>query len=362
MRKGKLPPGVYRVRKKLANGSVATYYYDRKTKTRLEGEPGTPKFRHSLQAARNAPRSTAGASAKTVADLINEYEASAHFRTKLSEETRRSYRLGLSKILSEYGDVALEDLEDKAIRGDVFQWRDGMAKKGPRAADFATQMFCTIVSFAYDRGLVSINHLLRMGKLAHSDRSDIIWEPEHIEAFCRVAPLVLRRAVILALYTGQRRGDLLRLTRANYDGQYIHLVQQKTGMEVHVPVHRDLKPVLDAPADNPLGLYLPSPMGLPYLNFARDFKAAKRRAGPEVDRLHFHDLRGTAVTRLSEAGAEVTEIATFTGHSLQSVAVILERYLSRTKRLSTRALEKLEGSETHSYANWLLTDPQTIEK
>ena len=35
------------------------------------------------------------------------------------------------------------------------------------------------------------------------------------------------------------------------------------------------------------------------------------------DDLTFHDVRGSAVTRLAEAGCEVPEIATITGHSLK---------------------------------------------
>ena len=35
--------------------------------------------------------------------------------------------------------------------------------------------------------------------------------------------------------------------------------------------------------------------------------------------LHFHDLRGTAVTLLSEAGCTPQQIATITGHSLKTV-------------------------------------------
>jgi integrase len=38
-----------------------------------------------------------------------------------------------------------------------------------------------------------------------------------------------------------------------------------------------------------------------------------------IDGLTFHDLRGSAVLRLAQAGATVPEIATFTGHSLKDV-------------------------------------------
>jgi hypothetical protein len=40
--------------------------------------------------------------------------------------------------------------------------------------------------------------------------------------------------------------------------------------------------------------------------------------------LTFHDLRGTAVTRLALMGVEVAEIAAITGHSLKDVHAILD--------------------------------------
>ena len=73
------------------------------------------------------------------------------------------------------------------------------------------------------------------------------------------------------------------------------------------------------------------------------YKAAKR-AG--ITGLTFHDLRGTAVTRLAEAGCTEAEIAAITGHALKSVGAILDRYLARTKGLALAAIAKLEKSRT----------------
>ena len=54
--------------------------------------------------------------------------------------------------------------------------------------------------------------------------------------------------------------------------------------------------------------------------------------------LTFHDLRGTAVTRLAISGCTPAEIATITGHSLGDVATILDRhYLSRDMKLDRQA-------------------------
>ena len=74
--------------------------------------------------------------------------------------------------------------------------------------------------------------------------------------------------------------------------------------------------------------------------FRDAWRKSSRKAG--ITDLHFHDLRGTAVTRLSEAGCTPQEIARFTGHALRDVAAILDRYLARTDTLALTALAKLE--------------------
>jgi integrase len=57
----------------------------------------------------------------------------------------------------------------------------------------------------------------------------------------------------------------------------------------------------------------------------------------------FHDLRGTAVTRLALAGCTEAEIATITGHSLHGVRAILDsHYLNRDPALGESAIRKLE--------------------
>ena len=62
------------------------------------------------------------------------------------------------------------------------------------------------------------NYLRGFRRLYHADRSEIIWLPEHIASFMKVAPIEMQRALILALHTGQREGDLLRLPWSGYDG------------------------------------------------------------------------------------------------------------------------------------------------
>ena len=57
----------------------------------------------------------------------------------------------------------------------------------------------------------------------------------------------------------------------------------------------------------------------------------------------FHDLRGTAVTRLALVGCTVPEIAAITGHSLRDVGAILgAHYFNRDPALAESAIRKLE--------------------
>jgi integrase len=87
--------------------------------------------------------------------------------------------------------------------------------------------------------------------------------------------------------------------------------------------------------------------------FAALWDRATTAAG--IHDLHFHDLRGTAVTMLSEAGCTPQQVATITGHSLRTVSTILDRYLARTRGLAEQAIFNLENSPRTQFANRLQT-------
>ena len=60
----------------------------------------------------------------------------------------------------------------------------------------------------------------------------------------------------------------------------------------------------------------------------------------------FHDLRGTAVTRLALPGCTNNEIAWITGHSLRDVDAILDaHYLGGRIELAEQAMARLEEKE-----------------
>src|SRR5262249_58203618 len=67
------------------------------------------------------------------------------------------------------------------------------------------------------------------GKLYAGTRVDKIWSDADVDRFLRTAPAYLQLAMLLAINTGQRQGDLLRLPWSAYDGTSIKMKQRKTG-------------------------------------------------------------------------------------------------------------------------------------
>jgi integrase len=333
--------GIHKVRWRLANGEIVIYYYAWRGGPRLIGEPGSPEFMRSYNEALASRRRPAQGKLFT---LISEFRASSEY-SSLSDSTKRAYAAYLRMIETEFGDMPIEALSDPEVRGEFKRWRDGMTDT-PRKADYAWTTLARVLSVAQDNGRIPVNPCQRGGRLYKADRLDKIWTEEDIARFLAVATPGLAMAAMLALWTGQRQGDLLRLPWSAYDEKYIRLRQSKTGRNVTIPVSKHLKAILDG-ADRVSTQVLTNAHDRPWTSdgFRTSWvktciKAALR------DELHFHDLRGSAVVRLAIAGATVPEIATFTGHSLKDVEAILDKhYLGRDVRLAENAVRKLEQKE-----------------
>ncbi len=339
--------GINRVTKKSASGKSVTYYYAWKGGPRLEGEPGSAEFITSYNRAvsqKRAPRTD------LLVSIFDGYQDSTEF-ADLAERTRKDYRRLLRVIDDEFGDFPIAALEDRRTRGEFLAWRERLAVKSRRQADYAFAVLARTLSWAYNRGLAPLNPCERPGRLYRAARNENVWSDADEKAFHAKAPAHLRLALTLALWTGQRQGDLLRLQWAAFDGSTIRLRQRKTKVTVAVPVGAPLKAALEAVKaeykreGKPLpATILATERGTEWTEsgFRASWRKACIKAG--VTGVTFHDLRGTAVTRLAIAGATVPEIAAITGHSLKEVGTILDaHYMHRDPALGEAAIRKLEG-------------------
>jgi integrase len=330
--------GINSITKTLADGTKRTYWYAWKGGPPLRGEPGTPEFVHSYNEAIARKVATPQG---TLVSPLRAYQASGEF-SGLAERTRADYIKHIKAIEKEFGDFPLSGLTDRRTRGIFMAWRDRLAAKSRRQADYAWQVFARVLSWALDRGLVLANPCARGGRLYRGSRADRIWTADDEAAFLKSAPAHFHLPLLLALWTGQRQGDLLRLLWSAYDGTHIRLRQSKTGARVVIPVGAPLKATLDAAAKRS-PIILTSRAGKPWTShgFRASWSIARSKAG--IVGVTFNDLRGTAVTRLAIAGCTEPEIATITGHSLRDVHSILDaHYLHRDPMLAESAIRKLE--------------------
>lgn len=149
-----------------------------------------------------------------------------------------------------------------------------------------------------------------------------------------------RLALALLVYTAQRRSDVVRMGPQHVRSGILTIKQQKTGMEVGVPVHVDLQTILDASRTSHRS-YLVTGQGKPFTpaGFTNWFRDCVRAAGLP-DACCPHGLRKAATRRLAEAGCTTHEIMAVTGHqSLEEV----ERYTRAAGRrgLAARAMQRL---------------------
>lgn len=330
--------GLNSKKRTLADGSVVTYYWAWKGGPRLPGRPGDPQFMAAYNAAVGRKVQTPSG---TIQSILNGFQASGEWGS-LAPRTQSDY-IGLIKIIEKkFGTFPLSALGDRQTIGVFKAWRSERAHRSRRQADYGWQVLARILSWAHGDGLTIANPCKDGGRLYRGTRKDHVWSDADEAAFLAHAPAHLHLALTLALWTGQRQGDLLALTWMQYDGAAIRLKQGKTGAYVYIPVGAPLKAALDAMRGRSGPILLNSD-GAPWTpdGFRSSWRKACAACG--VIGVTFNDLRGTAVTRLGKVGCTVPEIATITGHSLRDVGAILDaHYLERDPAMAESAIRKLE--------------------
>ncbi|KEQ52155.1 tyrosine-type recombinase/integrase [Sphingobium chlorophenolicum] len=356
--------GVYSHKKRLADGRVVTYFTLRgygaiKPLPGDEDEPftkGSPAFMRAYHAAIDAPRKARVAG--TLQSLIDGYQRSSSFTT-LSPRTKGDYLKHIAKIEAArlmtngppFSSYPLEAVNDPKIRRRLLDWRDKMGERSARQADATFGVLRIILEWGRDRGLLAHNHATRPKKLYRANRSEKLWLPEHIASFRAVAPPSILLAFELALATGQRKGDLLKLGWSSYDGERLRFRQGKRNRLIDMRVTAHLRKILDAERKQAKCATILSHNGKPWvinkegqpIHFDHLWRKAILAAG--LNGLHMHDLRGTACTKLAEAQCTASEIAAMLGWTVTTVNQMLDVYQAMTAALSNSAVAKLEAKK-----------------
>jgi integrase len=330
--------GLNSKRKRLADGTLRTYWWAWKGGPPLRGEPGTPEFIASYN---EAVAQKVATPKGTLLSLLLKFQQSAEFEFGISPRTRRDYVKQIKRIEQAFADFPISGIDDARATSIFLEWRDKLARTSLRQADYAYGTLARILSWALKRKLIETNPCANGGKLYHGTRVHKIWSEDDIARFLSAAPPYLRLPMLLAVNTGQRQGDLLRLPWSAYDGSHIRMKQRKTGAYMPIPVADALKSALDSAARKS-PIMLTNSEGKPWSEsgFQGAWGKATMRAG--IRGLTFHDLRGTAVVTLARAGCSEVEIYSITGHKPGDVRTILTaHYLPRDAKVADNAIAKL---------------------
>jgi integrase len=180
-----------------------------------------------------------------------------------------------------------------------------------------------------------------------------------------------RSLIFFGLYTGQRLGDLARLTWQNVDLERdeIRFVTRKTGRTMIIPIapplraeieklpvgddpHQPLHPRAFASVEKSGGVKtlsrqfheLLADAGLATPKAHRRSEVAPGRDGPrELSQLSFHSLRHTATSLMKNAGVNASVVMDIIGHESEAVSAHYTHIDEETKRRAIAMLPAISG-------------------
>jgi integrase len=273
---------------------------------------------------------------------------------KKPETAPSSYRLYYDKargFLSWLGKRADEQIA-LIDRQDILDFRAAELKRvAPRSVNYSVKFLRMVFKTAKEDGKYHDENPatgVKVAKLRDASRRRGFTIPE-IRRVLEVANDEWRSLIFFGLYTGQRLGDLARLTWQNVDlaRDEIRFVSRKTGRTMIIPIAPPLRVEIEnLPAgDDPRQPLHPrafasveksggitntlsrqfrellADAGLATPKAHRTTEAAPGRDGPrELSQISFHSLRHTATSLMKNAGINASVVMDIIGHESEAIS------------------------------------------
>jgi integrase len=331
---------------------LAYYYFRRRgaPRVRLPGLPYSAEFMAAYQRALEQHRPTAktGVPARgSIADVVARYIPppllDAHTAPDLrlhlhrwTDSTLKDRRGILRKYAREHGHKPIASVtQDELTRL--------LESMPPGAAENLLKAIRGMMKWGVEKGELKTDPSAGVKLKRRKSDGFHSWSEEEITRFEFHHPVgsKARLAFALALYTGQRRGDVIRMGRQHLRVcedkdlralgvlNILPLRQQKTGTPVKVPIHPELQMILDATPSEHL-TFIVNAWGKPFTpgTFSNWFRAQCDAAKlPKV--CSVHGLRKAAGRRLADVGCSTHDIMAVLGHKTLAEA---ERYTREADR------------------------------
>jgi integrase len=173
-----------------------------------------------------------------------------------------------------------------------------------QTANHTIRILKTFFNFCVKHKYMTENPIRYMPKYKQDAKEQRYLTPAEISALLRVSrPTRAFPIIMTAIYAGMRYGEIERLKAddIDFENNRINVRISKSGRFRHIPIHKDLRPVLQGIGD-----------GFDFSNFRGVFDAIKKDAGIDF---RFHDLRHTFCALLIRNNVDIVTISKLAGHS-----------------------------------------------
>jgi integrase len=260
-------------------------------------------------------------SATTLASVAPAYLVALEGTNRPS--TIRRKRGILRILLRDLGDVPLAEIDAGLLDG--YRIRRRNLVSGPSVnREMAT--LSHLYTWAQRIGLATFNPVTQVPRFPENTNAWQRLDYGQAERLIAAAGAGAKKAphlqplVLLALYTGLRKGELLGLNwgQVDLDRGTLEIVRQKNRVRSVLPLHeRARDALLDWAVENevtprPCDFVFSHSDGRPFGEVRRSFGTALRRA--DLPKIRWHDLRHTFASWLVESGADLFTVQELMGH------------------------------------------------
>lgn len=285
---------------------------------------------------------------KTISALLDDFLVSGHV-SKLAANTIKLYKSGAKAIKKEIGHATFNTI----TAADVTRIKDKYEASLPGKTQNMIITGQAAMSWAIRSGYAGAPATLDLNpwakqRVKRKKRDLSIWTPEQVDMLIKAADKIdpsIGTAILLMEWFGQYPSDIIEMKWNIYKEGVFTFVRKKTGINISAPVSPRLKDrLMIEKFTDPLSTYIiccdatGKPWNIETLRKKfREVRAVAASDDPAISFLTMGTLRHTAVTNMFDANISPMDIAGITGHKLDSVQTILDRYNKRTQRQARRA-------------------------
>src|SRR6266566_1650984 len=224
-------------------GKLRRYFRRGAVRGPLPGDVGSAEFMAAYQGylqARPVQAASLAKPAGSLGALVTEFYGARPFQN-LKPSSRKTYRRVLEPLARAHGHRTALITHMQAAK--LIQ---EIGARTPAMANLTKAILQNVMKYAVRAGWRQDNPFIGIDLFKIGTHHT--WTEGELQTFEARWPLGTRQrlAYALLLYTGQRIGDVVRMNRADIVGGELHVIQEKTGAELYLPVVPELELVMRA--------------------------------------------------------------------------------------------------------------------